>query len=125
MPVLSIVCVDENQEGAHSTLGSFLQDVMDLRSILTKCLVNYRPQLSCGKVIFSQASVILSRGGDGSVSHHALGQTQPTGTHLGRHHPPGNPTATAASYWNAFLWLIFLTNVFNLTTEFSKNSNYF
>ena len=82
----------------------------------------YRPQRSCGKVMFSQASVILFTGGGGVYAQHALGQTpplpgrhppgrHPLGRHcpgqtppLGRHvpqgrHPPANiphPTATAA-----------------------------
>ena len=66
--------------------------------------VHYRRQRSCGKVIFSQASVILSTG---EVSawvhagiHHPradtspeadtpLGRHSPSGRHpLGRHHPP-------------------------------------
>ena len=37
----------------------------------------YRPQRSCDKVIFSQASVILSTGGAGCVSQNGLGQTPP------------------------------------------------
>ena len=43
----------------------------------------YRPQRSCGKVMFSQASVILFTGG-------VVWQTPPTGTH------PLEQTATAA-----------------------------
>ena len=38
----------------------------------------YRPQRSCGKVMFPQASVILSRGG---VSQHTVGQTPPPNGH--------------------------------------------
>ena len=51
----------------------------------------YRPQLSCGKVMFSQASAILFTEG---ISEHALGQTLPqaephprTDTPLGIHPP--------------------------------------
>ena len=49
-------------------------------------IVCYRPQRSCGNVMFSQASVILFMGA--CVSQHALGQTPP-GRHppLGRHPP--------------------------------------
>ena len=53
-------------------------------------LLYYRPQRSCGKVIFSQTSVILLTGGvcsGGVVSQHALRQTPPQS----RHHPPGQP----------------------------------
>ena len=56
-------------------------------------LVYYRPQRSCGKVMFSQASVILFTG-RGFVSQHALGQTPPD-----RHSlvdTPRPPTVTAA-----------------------------
>ena len=61
----------------------------------------YRPQRSCGKVMFSQASVILFAGG---VSQHALGQNPPPDRHppvkhrphLGRQHRPPPPTTTAA-----------------------------
>ena len=59
----------------------------------------YRPQRSCGKVMFSQLSVILSTGG-------CLADNQPRGTYT------HTPTHTAdvycsgryASYWNAFLF---------------------
>ena len=43
----------------------------------------YRPQRSCGKVMFSQASVILFT--LGCVSQHALGQTPPCPVHAGIH----------------------------------------
>ena len=58
---------------------------------LNQICLCYRPQCSCGKVIFSPASVILSMGG---VSQHALGQTPlwADTPSLGRHplsrHPP-------------------------------------
>ena len=63
----------------------------------------YHPQLSCGKVMFSQASVILSIGG--GVTQHALEQTPPRQTHthtpcgphpLGRH-PPVDHTPWAVT----------------------------
>ena len=77
----------------------------------------YRPQRSCGKVIFSQASVILSTGGVCQTPpgrhplcrHHPPGQTTSLlGRHpLGRHTPPadGYCCGRYASYWNAFLFL--------------------
>ena len=47
--------------------------------MLKACTFNYRPQRSCSKVMFSQASVILStRVG---VSARPSGQTPPPGTH--------------------------------------------
>ena len=54
---------------------------------------------SCGKVIFSQAFVILST--EGGVSQHALGQTPP------EDNPPqaGSCCRQYATYWNAFLYL--------------------
>ena len=56
------------------------------------CL-NYRPQLRCGKVMFSQACVKNSvRGG---VSQHALGQTPSWADPLQR---------TVRYHWNAFLF---------------------
>ena len=60
----------------------------------------YRPQRSCGKVIFSQACVKNSvRGclpqcmlGYTSLGRHPPGQTHPLGRHpLGRHHPQADP----------------------------------
>ena len=48
----------------------------------------YRPQLSCGKVMFSQASVILFTEGV-SARHHPAGQTPcPLGRHPPRQTPP-------------------------------------
>ena len=72
----------------------------------------YRPQRGCGKVIFSQASVIHSvhRGG-GSLSGQGLCQVDPPGTVT---------SGWYASYWNAFLlkpvytkrqWLIWVVSV--------------
>ena len=61
-------------------------------------LVNYRPQRSCGKVIFSQASVSHSVHGGGripactrwSVSQHASGGVaHPSDRHPRGRHPPG------------------------------------
>ena len=52
---------------------------------------NYRPQLSCGKIMFLHLSVILSTGGgvyaQGGVSQHSLGQAPP-----GRHTPVQAPS---------------------------------
>ena len=62
---------------------------------------------SCGKVMFSQASVILFGGG---VSQHALGQTPPWADrpppsgHCSQADTPPND-GRYASYWNAFLLL--------------------
>ena len=66
---------------------------------------NYRPQRSCGKVIFLHLSVILFTGGSG---RHPREDTP-----LGRH-PPGTPPPPAdghysgryVSYWNAFLFFM-------------------
>ena len=80
----------------------------------------YRPQRSCGKVMFSQVSVILFTGG--CASQHALGQTPPcrpppTGRPPGQTppaqcilgytphtHTGGYCSGRYASYWNAFLF---------------------
>ena len=131
-------------------------------------LIFYRPQRSCGKVIFSQASVSHSVHGGGGVSasvqihtprqvHHLPGQvhppgrytpwagTPPAGTPPGQVHPlagtplgrctpwagthprqvpPGRYTPSPhdghcsgwyASYWNAFLKLIFLLVMVDMT----------
>ena len=78
-------------------------------SVIFAKISHYRPQRSCGKVIFSQASVSHSvHGGGGGVSQHALRQTLP-----GRHTPRQTPWAYTplsrhccgwyASYWNAIL----------------------
>ena len=85
---------------------------------------NYRPQRSCGKVMFLHLSVILSTGGVSASVHagiHPHGQTPPShppgqttpGRHpLGRHPlgrytlpPPadGYCSGRYTSYWNAFL----------------------
>ena len=55
--------------------------------------VCYRSQRSCGKVMFSKASVILFTGGGMYPSMHWAD------TPLGRHLP-----LTTAAYWNAFLF---------------------
>ena len=65
----------------------------------------YRPQRSCGKVMFSQASVILFRGVYPSIHW---------GRHPPRHTPPGQTPPpprwpmqrTVRIYWNAFLWFL-------------------
>ena len=63
----------------------------------------YRPQRSCGKVMFSQASVILL----GGVSQHTLGQTPPQAYTPWADPPPdGQCSGRYASYWNAFLWFL-------------------
>ena len=59
-------------------------------------LLFYRPQRSCGKVMFSKASVILFTGG------YLVWQTP----FVGRHSPPAADSYCSgryASYWNAFL----------------------
>ena len=66
----------------------------------------YRPQRSCGKVMFSQASVILFMGG--------VWQTPPGQTPIpGQTPPPGRQppaddycSGRYASYWNAFLYCL-------------------
>ena len=73
----------------------------------------YRPQRSWAKVMFLQASVILSTGGGGSLPQCMLGcQTPPgPGTPRTRHPPPEadarirSMSGRYASYWNAFLFL--------------------
>ena len=97
-------------------------------SMFTVLFFYYRPQRSCGKVIFSQASVSHSvhRGGcladtppwaDTPWADHTPGQTHsPPGRHprvdspLGRHPPGQTPPGrrllqrtVRMSYWNAFL----------------------
>ena len=59
-------------------------------------LHHYRPQRSCGKVMFSQASVILSTGGGGvwqiPPGRHPPGQTPPWQTPLPGRHPRADTT---------------------------------
>ena len=63
----------------------------------------YRPQRSCGKVMFSQESVILFTGG-GCIPA-CTGTDTSRQTPPGRHTPPpdGHCSGRYASYWNAFL----------------------
>ena len=63
-------------------LASFSETVSFRRTKLTKCFVigNYRPQRSWGKVIFSQASVILSMGGEYLGRYTPQDQVHPPGT---------------------------------------------
>ena len=72
----------------------------------------YRPQRSCGKVMVSQASIILFT--DTPLGRHSPVQIPPwADTRLGRH-PPGRHLPPAdgycsrryASYWNAFLFIL-------------------
>ena len=65
----------------------------------------YRPQRSCGKVMFLHVSVILSTGGDGRQT--PPGKTPPRQTHTPWADPPakdGHCSGRYASYWNAFLF---------------------
>ena len=83
----------------------------------------YRRQRSWGKVIFSQASVILSTGGRGQVPRQVPPRTRYTPRD--QVHPPGPgtpgtrytpqssacreiraPNGRYASYWNAFLFFL-------------------
>ena len=59
------------QPGVHSKQGKY---IYVFSPHFAPYLINYRPQCSCSKVIFSQASVShsVSRG---CVSRHAVGQT--------------------------------------------------
>ena len=79
-------------------------------------LDNYRPQPSCGRVMFSQASVILITGvcvADTPRADTPLGRHPPFPMHAGIHTPlpsacwdtppGGHCTRRYASYWNAFL----------------------
>ena len=60
-----------------------------------RVFARYSPQRSCDKVIFSQASVILSTEGEVSAPAHAGIHTPPLGRHTpGQTSPP--PVATAA-----------------------------
>ena len=81
-----------------------------IKNIYCATLGYYRPQRSCGKVMFSQASVILSTRGQGvrvadTPWADTPRQTPPPGRHTPSRHPtppPGrHPTP---SYWNAFLF---------------------
>ena len=77
---------------------------------------NYRQQRSCSKVIFSQASVILSMGK--SAKHLSPGRHPPEAHIPWKHprkytpppppeaHPPpnGHCSGRYASYWNAFVF---------------------
>ena len=78
----------------------------------------YRPQLSCSKVMFSQASVTLFTGGE--VWQTPPGQTTPGQT------PPadGYCSGRYESYWNAFLLklqLNVLTFVVDSHTQFKMH----
>ena len=70
----------------------------------------YRPKRSCGKVMFSQASVILFTGG---VSQQALGQTPRMQTPPP---PDGHCSGRYASYWNSFLF----ANVFKISHFYTQ-----
>ena len=61
------------------------------------CIITVRNS-SCGKVVFSQASVILSMGG--GVSQHALGRGC-----VSQHALGGRHVADGTHYWNAFLYI--------------------
>ena len=78
---------------------------------------HYRPQRSCGKVIFSQVSV------SHSVDRGCVYPSMHWGRHPPRRHPPrqtprpgqtpppradGYCSGRCASYWNAFLFLYFV-----------------
>ena len=65
---LQVVSMRNFSERGHT--GSLKCDVLNCSSEVAR-LLYYRPQRSWGKVIFSQASVILFTG-EGVVSHHAL-----------------------------------------------------
>ena len=84
----------------------------------------YRPQRSCGKVMFSQASVILSTGdvAETPLDRHPPGRHPLCPVHAGIHtaslvhaginSPPpsdGHCCGRYASYWNAFLFGKFFT----------------
>ena len=106
-----------------------LRVIYDIKELLmtSRYFGFYPPQCSCGKVMFSQASVILFTGG-GVSDRYPLGRHLP-GRHLpGRHPPtrqtppqadtaPGTQTPSAdgyccglyTSYWNTFLFYIMLS----------------
>ena len=90
---------------------------------------NYRPQRSCGKVMFLDLTVILSTGG--CVSHCMLGYTPTLGREadhldrlpLGRHPnprqtPPADGYCSGRYYWNAFLFgLYFILDLSYISDE--------
>ena len=85
---------------------TFYKNFEGIREVFIFSNVYYRPQRSYGKVMFSQASLILFTKGvsdtpqaDNPPGQIPPGQTPPPPP--GRHDPP---TATAADYWNAFLF---------------------
>ena len=53
-----------------------------------KCAINYRPQRSWAKVMFLQASVILSTGGVSASVHAGIPHPQEQTPPLGSRHPP-------------------------------------
>ena len=72
-----------------------LRVIYDIKKLLmtSRYFGFYRPQCICGKVMFSQASVILFTGGGVSdrypLGRHISGQTLPLGRHLPGRHLPG------------------------------------
>ena len=82
-------------------------------------LYYYCQQRSCGKVIFSQASVSHSvHRGRGRLAHTTPNQTPPPGRHTIQADTPqadtpqaDTPPVATASYWNAFLYLFCFTEV--------------
>ena len=71
-------------------------------------LIYYRPQHSCGNVMILHLSIILSTGGRGL----GVEGVYPS-MHWGRHPPSpadGYCSGRYASYWNAFLLLVWFIN---------------
>ena len=97
--------VDDNGNLKHILIGFTIGSAQDRTAILsTKHLSEnlpaildiYRLQRSCGKVMFSQASVILFTGG--VSGRHPPGQTPPGRHSLGRHTPVQTPPVQASSW---------------------------
>ena len=97
---------------------SFVWRTPYYRSIfLQRKLIHYCPLRSYGKVMFSQASVILFTRGvcgtdpgqrlpwaDTPLCRHPSGQTPPGQTPPGQTSPPRDGYCSGRTYWNAFLF---------------------
>ena len=93
-PVTSLLCYQQsskqiylrNNPVIHHTRVSLIPPVME--AVLIRWSIYYRPQRSCGKIMFLHLSVILFTGGpDTPLGRNPLGRQAPGRHPLGRHLP--------------------------------------